>query len=237
MPGPEGAGAPGFRGFVKHNSLSLFFLAIFLAALAGQAITGHSLFNQEQSAHGEETIGFWRYVVSSHFAQAVTENWQSEYLQFALFAAATIWLLQRGSPESKELDKAGRESERDQKLGRYANQSSHRWARLEGGVRRWLYSNSLLLVMALIFIWSWFAQSVAGWTVFNEAQMSHGDPQLSWWGYIGTSDFWEATFQNWQSEFLAVGSFAVLTVFLRQRGSPESKPVGAPTQDATGTEG
>jgi hypothetical protein len=237
MPGPEGRGESGFRGFVKHNSLSLFFLAIFVAAVSGQAIAGHSLFNEEQLAHGDETIGFWRYVVSSHFAQAVTENWQSEYLQFALFAGTTIWLLQRGSPESKELDRAGRESEHEQKLGTYANKSSPGWARLEGGLHRWLYSNSLLLVMGLIFLSAWFAQSVAGWTVFNDEQTSHGDPTLSWWGYVGTSDFWEATFQNWQSEFLAVGSFAVLTIYLRQRGSPESKPVGAPTDDATGSEG
>jgi ABC-type multidrug transport system fused ATPase/permease subunit len=237
VPGPEGSGETGLRGFLKHNSLSLFFLVIFLAALIAQAIIGHDLFNDEQRAHGEETIGFWRYVASSHFAQAVTENWQSEYLQFALFAAATIWLLQKGSPESKELDKAGRESEKDQKLGRYANQSSPRWARLEGGVRRWIYSNSLLLVMAVIFIVAWFAQSVSGWTVFNDQQTAHGEPQLSWLSYIGTSDFWEATLQNWQSEFLAVGSFAVLTIYLRQRGSPESKPVGAPHEDATGQEG
>ncbi len=135
MAGAEGSGESGLRGFVKHNSLSLFFLIIFLAALVGQAIAGHNLFNEEQAAHGEETIGFWRYVVSSHFAQAVTENWQSEYLQFALFAAATIWLLQKGSPESKELHRAGRESEKEQKLGKYSLESSPRWAKLEGGAR------------------------------------------------------------------------------------------------------
>jgi hypothetical protein len=235
--GSEGSREFGLRAFVGHNSLSIFFLVIFLAALVGQAVAGHSLFNQEQLAHGEETIGLWRYVASSHFAQAVTENWQSEYLQFALFAAATIWLLQKGSPESKELDRAGRESEREQKLGRYANKSSPSWAKLEGGARRWLYSNSLLLVMAVIFLTAWFAQSVSGWTVYNDEQVAHGDPQLSWLAYIGTSEFWEATFQNWQSEFLAVGSFAVLTIYLRQRGSPESKPVGASSHDHTGQEG
>jgi hypothetical protein len=235
--GAEGRGESGFRAFVRHNSLSLFFLVIFLAALIGQAIAGHSLFNEEQLAHGEEAIGFWRYVASSHFAQAVTENWQSEYLQFALFAGATIWLLQKGSPESKELDRAGRESEKEQKLGRYSNESSPRWARLEGGVRRWLYENSLLLVMGLIFLTAWFAQSVSGWTVFNDEQAAHGEPAVSWFSYLGNSDFWEATFQNWQSEFLAVGSFAVLTIYLRQRGSPESKPVGASSRDHTGQEG
>jgi hypothetical protein len=91
--------------------------------------------------------------------------------------------------------------------------------------------------MALVFLGSWFAQSVTGWTAFNQEQASHGDLRLSWWGYVGSAQFWEATLQNWQSEFLAVGSFAILAVYLRQRGSPESKPVGAETEDATGQEG
>jgi hypothetical protein len=224
------------KRFIGENSLSLVFLVLFLAALVGQAIAGHSMFNEEQAAHGEPTVGFWTYVTSSSFGQAVLENWQSEYLQFALFATATVWLLQRGSPESKELDKAGTESEKDQKIGRHAERGSPRWARV-GGLRTAIYSNSLIIVMGLIFIGSWFAQSVTGWTEFNQEQATHGEPSVSWLSYIGSSIFWESTLQNWQSEFLAIGSFAVLTVFLRQRGSPESKPVGAPTGDATGEEG
>jgi hypothetical protein len=228
---------PRLRDFVSENSLSLFFLVIFLAALAGQAIAGHDLYNEEAAMHGDPLISLWEYLSKPDFAQAVTENWQSEYLQFALFAAATIWLLQRGSPESKELDKAGRETERDQRLGRHSHPHSPRWARYRGGVRRWVFSNSLLLVMVLIFLVSWLAQSVNGVAVFNEEARMHGDHTISWLSYIGTADFWEATFQNWQSEFLAVGSFAVLTIYLRQRGSPESKPVGASTRDSTGQEG
>ena len=236
MASKESTGERGVRKFVAENSLSLFFLAIFLAALVGQAIAGHSLYNQEQVEHGDSTIGFWRYVASSHFAQAVTENWQSEYLQFALFALATVWLVQKGSPESKELDQAGTETDREQKVGRHATKASPGWARF-GDWRTTLYSNSLLIVMALVFLFAWFAQSVGGWSEFNDQQLQHGAATVSWLSYIGSSDFWEATFQNWQSEFLAVGSFAVLTVYLRQRGSPESKPVGAPTGDATGQEG
>jgi hypothetical protein len=224
------------KAFVRENSLSLFFLAIFLLALIGQAIAGHDLYNEEAVAHKEETIGFWRYLTSSSFGNAVMENWQSEYLQFALFALATVWLLQKGSPESKELDEAGTESDKEQKVGSWARKDSPRWAKV-GGVRTAIYSNSLIIAMALIFLGSWFAQSVTGWTAFNQEQYEHGDPRLSWLGYIGSSQFWEATLQNWQSEFLAVGSFAILVVYLRQRGSPESKPVGAPTRDATGQEG
>jgi hypothetical protein len=224
------------RGFVRENSLSLFFLVIFVGALIGQAISGHSLYNQEQAAHGEPGVSLWTYVTSSSFGQAVMENWQSEYLQFALFAVATVWLLQRGSPESKELDSAGTESDREQRVGPHATDESPRWARF-GDWRTTVYSNSLIIVMAVIFLGAWFAQSVTGWTDFNAEQAAHGEPDVSWLSYIGSSTFWESTFQNWQSEFLAVGSFAVLTIFLRQRGSPESKPVGAPTEDATGEEG
>src|ERR1041384_6006517 len=105
------------KRFLKENSLTLFFFAIFLLALLGQAISGHNLYNEEAVQHGESTISIWRYLTSSEFGHAVMENWQSEYLQFALFALATVWLLQKGSPESKELDKAGTESDEEQKVG------------------------------------------------------------------------------------------------------------------------
>jgi hypothetical protein len=223
------------KRWLRDHSLSLFFLTIFLAALIGQAIAGHELHNQEAAAHGGESMSFWRYVTSSDFGNAVMENWQSEYLQFLLFMLATVWLLQRGSPESKEPGEEGLESKRQQKLEGYAAEDSPGWARV-GGIRTTLYSNSLLIAMAIIFIGSWLAQSLTGWTEFNSEQDDHGDPRVSWLSYIGSATFWEATLQNWQSEFLAVGSFAVLAIFLRQRGSPESKPVGAP-HDATGVEG
>jgi hypothetical protein len=223
------------RRFLRENSLSLFFLAIFLLALAGLAIVGHADFNNEQVAHGGEPISLGRYLTSSSFGNAVMENWQSEYLQFTLMVLATIWLLQRGSPESKPPGEEGRESKKDQKVEREARRDSPLWART-GGIRTAVYSNSLLIVMALIFVGSWFAQSVTGWTEYNSELVDHSEPKLSWIGYIGSAHFWEATLQNWQSEFLAVGSFAVLAIYLRQRGSPESKPVGAP-HDATGTEG
>ena len=223
------------RRFVRDNSLSIFFLVLFVAALIGQAIAGHSLYNQEQLAHGEGTVSLWRYVTSSSFGQAVMENWQSEYLQFTLFVLATIWLLQRGSPESKPPGEAGTESDRQQRVGRHAHPRSPLWART-GDLRTAVYSNSLLIVMGVIFLGAWFAQSVTGWTAFNQEQAAHGEAGVSWLGYIGSSTFWESTFQNWQSEFLAVGSFAVLAIYLRQRGSPESKPVGA-AHEATGLEG
>jgi hypothetical protein len=223
------------RRFIRDHSLSLFFLVIFLAALVGQAIAGHALHNNDALAHQGETMSFWRYITSSDFGNAVMENWQSEYLQFMLFMLATIWLIERGSPESKEPGKAGLESDQEQKVGGHADDESPDWAKPRG-IRTAVYSNSLLIVMSVIFFGSWFAQSVTGWTKFNAEQVDHHEHTVSWIGYLGSADFWESTLQNWQSEFLAVGSFVAITVFLRQRGSPESKPVGAPHR-ATGVEG
>jgi hypothetical protein len=223
------------KQFVREQSLTLFFLALFLAALVGQAVAGHELFNQEQAQHGEQVASIWDYVFSSHFGRAVLENWQSEYLQFMLFMLATVWLVQRGSTESKQPGEEGLESDQKQKVGGYADPDSPAWAGA-GGIRTAIYSNSLLILMAVIFLGSWFAQSVTGWTDFNTEQQTHDEAGVSWWSYVGSANFWQATLENWQSEFLAVGSFAAITVFLRQRGSPESKPVGAP-HDQTAAEG
>jgi hypothetical protein len=221
--------------FVRHNGLSIFFLAIFLASLAGQAIAGHGSFNHDQLLHHGDPISLGRYLTTSEFAADVAENWQSEYLQFTLYIFGTVWLLQRGSPESKPLDKAGLESDEDQKVGEHADARSPRWARA-GGLRTALYGNSLLIVMTTIWLGSWLAQSIAGSSGYNANQLDHQAATVSWVHYLGSSDFWDRTLQNWQSEFLAVGSMAILSVYLRQRGSPESKPVGAP-HDATGIEG
>ena len=215
------------RRFLRDNSLSIVFLVLFLGALAGQAIAGHADFNEQAVAHGDPTMTMGRYVVSSDFAVDVMENWQSEYLQFTLFVLLTVWLLQRGSPESKELDQAGRESDERQKVGAYAQQNSPRWAKV-GGIRRTIYENSLLIVMGSIWLGTWFAQSVAGRVQYNSDRLDHHLDTVSWLAYIGKPDFWSRTLQNWQSEFLAVGSMAILAVYLRQRGSPESKPVAAP---------
>jgi hypothetical protein len=223
------------RRFLYENSLALFFGAILIAALVAQAIVGRDAYNEEQLAHRGETISLGRYLTSSAFGRAVMENWQSEYLQFTLFILVTVWLLQKGSPESKELGKAGLESDQDQLLGRYARRKSPLWARA-GGIRTAIYSNSLVIVMGFFFVGSWFAHSVTGWSEFNAEQLDHGEGGVSWLGYLGTSTFWEQTLQNWQSEFLAIGSMVVLSIYLRQRGSAESKPVGA-AHNATAVKG
>ena len=221
--------------FLRLNSLSLFFLAIFLVTVAAQSVVGLHDYNEETSAHDQPEISWSRYVRSSEFGVAVLENWQSEWLQFFLFVLATVWLLQQGSPESKALNLAGLESDEEQKIGRHADERSPKWAKV-GGWRTRIYENSLFVAFALIFFASWLARSVTGWREYNNVQEEHGEPTVSWMLYLSRPDFWERTLQNWHSEFLAVGTMAVFSVYLRQRGSPESKPVGA-AHDETGSTG
>ena len=221
------------RRLVRDQSLSLVFLGLFLASLAGQAVAGWQDYNNLETWHAQlageapQTLSLGGYLTSATFAQAVTENWQSEYLQFTLFILLTVWFIQKGSPESKQPGEEGRESDEQQHVGAHALPDSPAWAKTRGW-RLTIYENSLVLVMAGIWVWSWFAQSVSGWSAHNEELVEHEQPTLSWLGYLGSADFWQTTLQNWQSEFLAVGSMAVLAIYLRQRGSPESKPVGCP---------
>ena len=223
------------RGFLRNNSLSLFFLALFLLSLAGQSLAGWQQLNALQHAEHLDPLTWGGYVTSSDFAVDVAENWQSEFLQFWVYLMATVWLLQQGSPESKELDKVGRESDEDQKVGPHAEADSPAWA-AAGGWRTRVYSSSLAIVMGVIFLGSWLVQSVAGWAAFNEERLQQLQDPISWSSYLLNADFWARTLQNWQSEFLAVGTMAVLAIYLRQRGSPQSKPVGEP-HSSTGGEG
>ncbi len=223
------------RGFLRDNALSLAFGALFLLTLIGQAISGTADYNQRQIANGLEPVSLLEYVTSSSFGVDVMENWQSEYLQFFLYIFATVWLIQRGSSESKEPGEEGTESDREQRVGRYANEESPAWART-GGWRTGLFSRSLGLLMGALFLLTWAASSVAGWAAFNSERLGQRQDPVSWLGYLGEADFWNRSFQNWQSEMLAVGSMVMFSVYLRQRGSPESKPVGV-AHAATGQTG
>ncbi|MFJ8208921.1 DUF6766 family protein [Streptomyces sp. NPDC096033] len=226
-------GRPG--GFWRDNSLTLAFGGAFLIVLACQAVAGQAEFNEQLATAGLQQVTFAQYLTSSDFAVDVTENWQSEFLQFFLYIFGTVYLLQRGSPESKELHKAGPESDRDQRMGEHARADSPRWA----GTRDWrqnLYSRSLGTVMALLFLLSWLAQSISGTAAYNAEQLRDLAEPVSWAEYLASADFWSRTLQNWQSELLAVAAMAILSVYLRQRGSPESKPVGA-AHSSTGVEG
>jgi len=217
-------------GFLRANALSLAFGALFLVTLVGQALSGAADVNAQQVADGLPRVSLLDYVTSSSFGVDVMENWQSEYLQFFLYVFATVWLVQRGSSESKEPGREGTESEREQRMGPHAQEDSPAWART-GGWRTTLFSRSLGLVMGGLFLITWVASSIAGWAAFNSEQLADRQDPVSWLGYLGEADFWNRSFQNWQSEMLAVGSMAVFAVYLRQRGSPESKPVGAAHAD------
>ncbi|MEU5860407.1 DUF6766 family protein [Nonomuraea sp. NPDC047529] len=221
--------------WLKENSLSLAFLVMFLLALGGQAVAGMLQFNDLQLVQGADPVSFAEYVTSSDFAVDVAENWQSEYLQFFLYIMLTVWLVQKGSPESKKVEDAGAESDEQQQIGAHATSYSPAWAKARGA-RLWLFSNSLGLVMGVIFVLSWLAQSVAGQAAYNAGRLGDLRDPVSWGQYVTSAEFWNRSLQNWQSELLAVLSMVVLSVYLRQRGSPESKPVGAP-HAATDVEG
>jgi hypothetical protein len=213
--------------FLRANALTLAFGAVFLATLVGQALSGAADFNAQQIADGLEPVSLLDYVTSSSFGVDVMENWQSEYLQFFLYIFATVWLVQRGSSESKKPGEEGPESDKEQKIGRHADEDSPLWART-GGLRTAVFARSLGLLMGILFVLTWAASSVAGWAAYNGEQLGQREDPVSYLGYLGAADFWNRSFQNWQSEMLAVGSMAIFSVYLRQRGSPESKPVGAP---------
>ncbi|MEV6595611.1 DUF6766 family protein [Actinoplanes sp. NPDC051346] len=220
---------------LRENALGLTFGLMFLVVLIGQAFAGLADYNQRQLTEGLPEISIGRYVTSASFGADVAENWQSEYLQFFLFILATVWLVQKGSPESKSLDQPGRESDQDQKIGPYADKDSPAWARARG-IKLFLFSNSLGLVMGAIFLLSWLAQFIAGRAAFNERQLADLEDPVRPAEYLMAPDFWNRTLQNWQSELLAVASMAILAIYLRQRGSSQSKPVGA-AHNATGVEG
>src|SRR5688572_20356921 len=180
------------RRFLRENSLGLVFGVLFVLALLGQAFAGHAAFNQQQIADGLAPISMGRYLTSADFAVDVAENWQSEYLQFFLFIVLTVWLLQKGSPESKPLGEAGAESDEQQLVGTHARDDSPAWAKATGWRRR-LLSNSLGLVMGGLFLLSWLAQSVAGVTAFNERRLSQLQSPVSWLDYLIEPDFWNRT--------------------------------------------
>lgn len=219
--------APEPRGFFRDNALSLVFGGLLLLTLLGQSIWGVVGYNQEARTAGLQQISLLRYVTSSSFAVDVAENWQSEFLQFVLFIYLTVWLVQRGSSESKSPGDEGRQSDEQQMVGKYAKPDSPAWARV-GGWRTRLYSHSLVLVMLLIFLGSWSAQAIAGRVANNEERLRDQLDPLGLGAYLTSPDFWGRTLQNWQSELLAIGTMAVFAIYLRERGSPESKEVGAP---------
>jgi hypothetical protein len=203
----------------RNWGLSIVLGSLFLLFLLGQSLAGVYFYNQEQQEHGQPTIAWARYLISAHFLEAVGENWESEFLQMGAFVFLTVFLYQKGSPESNDPDKV--EPERPADAG-------SPWPVKRGGWIRRVYDHSLSLAFALLFVGSFVIHLLAGAAEYRQDQRAHGQAPVSILEYLGSSRFWFESFQNWQSEFLAILAMVVLAVFLRQKGSPESKDPATP---------
>jgi hypothetical protein len=218
------------KRFLHNNALSLVLFGLFFFAfLVGQFFVGHQHYNNEQQEHGQPTVTYLEYVGGNHFLEATMENWESEFLQMFFFIVLTVFLYQKGSAESKDPNK-DEEVDRDPRKSR----KGAPWPVRKGGLVLKVYEHSLSLAFLLLFLGSFYLHAVGGAGEYNDDQRVHGRAErVTTLGYMATSQFWFESLQNWQSEFLAVGSMVVLTIFLREKGSKESKPVDA-AHDETG---
>ena len=212
------------RRLVRDNSLSLVLVMLFLLFVVPQSLTGHREYNQDQREHNQPTVRYVEYLGEGHFSESVFENWESEFLQIFGYVLLTAYFRQKGSPESKKVE--GEEAV-DADPSSQAGPSSP-WAARRGGGWARLYSHSLSLVFAVLFLASMALHAVGGAKDYSDEQQLHGEARVTTTQYVTTARFWFESFQNWQSEFLAVGTLVVLGIFLRERHSPESKPVAAP---------
>jgi hypothetical protein len=212
------------RRKLRDNGLSLTMLGIFLVLLVLQSVAGWLVSNAEDAEHGRPTRSYASYLGSGHFAEATFENWESEFLQMGAYVAFTAFLIQRGSPESKKPD--GDPSDADPREA--ADNPDAPWPVRRGGLALTLYEHSFSAAMLLLFALSFVGHVLGGHAEHNDEQLAHGEPPVSLWSFVTSAQLWFQSFQNWQSEFFAVFALAVLGIFLRQRGSPESKPVAAP---------
>ena len=215
---------------MKEHGLLLVNVALFLIFLIGMALTGWQVSNEELLEHGAPAQGFAQFLGSGDFAEAVFENWESEFLQMGAYVVLTIFLFQKGSSESKPLDGAPQ----DEDPRRHAKDPDAPWPVRHGGFVLALYENSMLILFALLFVLSFVAHAIGGAAAYSEEQALHGNPGVSPIEYLAGSQFWFESFQNWQSEFMVVAVLVLAAVWLRQRGSSESKPVAAPHAE-TGT--
>jgi len=201
------------RRILRDNALSLALFALFLISIIGQAIMGWRALAEELRIHGESAMGFLAYLATGHFLSATFENWESEFLQMAVYVLLTAILVQRGSPESRDPDKA--------------DPGDEPWPRDRSGLLRRFYSHSLSIALVMLFVLSFWLHLVGSTRRSNEEALRHQQPMKTVTETLVEPEFWYESFQNWQSEFLSMGVLVVFGIFLRERGSPESKPVAA----------
>jgi hypothetical protein len=207
----------------KDNSLAIVAFGLFFAFwVFGQSITGLHTYNEDQIEHDEPTISYGRYITTAHFGEATFENWESEFLQMGAYVVLTVWLRQRGSAESKPIDESDPSDEDPRK---HREDPNAPWPVHRGGLVLKLYERSLSIAFFALFAASFLLHAATGARDYSNEQVAHGGEPIGMLSYLGRARFWFESMQNWQSEFLAVGSIVVLSIFLRQRGSPESKPV------------
>ena len=214
---------------LRNNSLSIVFFLLFVISLVGQVFTGLKQHNQEVQDEGGQQLGLANYLMSGHFLQSTFENWESEFLQMALFVILSMFLYQKGSSESKDPDKK-EEVDREPNPKR----KNAPWPVHKGGFILSVYKHSLCYALTLFFILSFIAHWYGSLKDYNEEQSLKGQPLESAMQYLSNSRFWFESFQNWQSEFLSVFAIVVLSIFLREKGSPQSKPVDAPNSETGG---
>jgi hypothetical protein len=220
------------RRRIRENGLSIVLVTLFLVFWAGQSVVGHREHNAEQRDHGEPPLEYTAYLRSAHFWEATGENWESEFIQIFSYVFLTAFLFQKGSAESKKLDEP-EPVDRAPRANR--DHADAPWPVRRGGLVLKLYEYSLSLAFLLLFLISITLHAVAGAADYNQEQSAHGElSAVTPIQYAATSRFWFESMQNWQSEFLAIAAVVVLSIFLRQRGSPESKPVDSPHAE-TGT--
>jgi hypothetical protein len=220
------------KRFIKEHSLTLVMFGLFFLSLGGQIITGFSTNNQDLESHGRAAESFASYLISGHFIEAVFENWESEFLQMGCYVLFTGFLKQKGASDSKPL--AGKVPE-DEDPNEKRDQPGAPWPVKKGGWILKLYSHSLTIALFSLFIVSFLLHAYGGSLEYCQQQQEHGEQCVGMFGFMVTSQFWFQSFQNWQSEFLSVGVLVVLSIFLRQKGSTESKPVATPHYE-TGNE-
>ncbi|MCC3215054.1 hypothetical protein LIV57_07190 [Chryseobacterium sp. X308] len=208
--------------FLYRNSLSIVLITLMIIFLAGQFFMGWKTENKELIENGQPVLKIGEYIHSGHFIQATFENWESEFLQMMLYVLLTISLRQKGSSESKSMTE---EEDVDKEPVPHPKAP---WPVKKGGIWLKLYKHSLSIAFALLFLASFILHFYGSLRDFNDEQMMKGKPAVTAVQYISESRFWFESFQNWQSEFLAVASLVLLSIWLREKGSPESKPVDMP---------